>query len=142
MPAKIIVPMSLIIVAIAWLTMSNLSKANYFYNVHELPALGDPIYDYGLKVKGRIVVGTIQKESRPVRFTIHEEGQELRVLYTGVDPLPDMFKDRAETVVEGTMRDDGIFEASHLQAKCASKYEAAAPDADAQSNNPADLNNF
>lgn len=129
MPGKIVLPLVLIIGGISWLAFTNLSKANYFYNVNELPEMGDPIYDHGLKVKGRIVVGSIDKSSKPFKFTIHEESDELRVLYTGTEPLPDMFKDRAEAVVEGTMRKDGVFEATHVQAKCASKYEAGAPDA-------------
>lgn len=129
MAAKIWVPLILIVGGISFLAFSNLSKANYFYNVEDLPPMGDEIYQGNLRIKGRIVVGSIRKENSPVAFTIAEVGKELEVVYVGHDPLPDLFKDRAEAVVEGSMRADGVFEAEHLQAKCASKYEAAAPDA-------------
>jgi len=129
MPKKVLVPLILIIGAVGWLATTNLSKANYFYNVHELPDLGHPVFESGLKIKGRIVPGSIEKDVRPIKFVIKEEDKELKVHYVGDEPLPYMFKDRAEAVVEGTMRNDGVFEAIHLQAKCASKYEAAAPDA-------------
>ena len=129
MTAKIWVPLILIVGGISFLAFSNLSKANYFYNVEDLPPIGDSIYNGNLRVKGRIVVGSIKKDPKPVAFTIAEAGKSLDVVYVGHEPLPDLFKDRAEAVVEGSMRADGVFEAEHLQAKCASKYEAAAPDA-------------
>ena len=129
MRTKVLFPVILILAGVSWLAFSNLSKANYFFEVNELPAMGDKVYEHGLKVKGRIVVGSIDQSTKPIKFTIAEQGTELRVHYVGEEPLPDLFKDRAEAVVEGSMRADGIFEARHLQAKCASKYEAEAPDA-------------
>ncbi len=48
----------------------------------------------------------------------------LNVVYTGTDPLPDTFKDNAQALADGRFGPDGIFEASKIQAKCASKYEA------------------
>lgn len=130
MRAKVWLPLLIILGSIGWLAGTNFEKANYFYSVEELPTLGDPIYQDSIKVKGRIVAGSIDKSTVPVKFTIQENEQELRVHYVSEEPLPDMFKDHAETVVEGQMRADGIFEASHLQAKCASKYEAAGPQAE------------
>jgi len=41
------------------------------------------------------------------------------------DPLPDTFKDGAQCLVEGKVQPDGRFVAETVQAKCASKYEAA-----------------
>lgn len=128
MPKKVLLPLILMVAAIGWVATTNLSKANYFYNVHELPEMGDPIFKKGLKVKGRILAGSIEKENKPVKFIIQEEDKHMKVHYIGEEPLPDMFKDHAETVVEGKMRTDGVFEAVHVQAKCASKYEAMAPD--------------
>jgi cytochrome c-type biogenesis protein CcmE len=39
--------------------------------------------------------------------------------------LPDTFKDKSQALVEGRPGADGRFVAEHVQAKCASKYEAA-----------------
>ena len=127
MPVKIWLPLLFILGAITWLAFSNLNKANYFYPVDQLPELGDQVYRHDVKIKGRIVVGSIKDDQQPLAFTIHENNKELVVHYVGNEPLPDLFKDRAETVVMGRMRSDGIFEATHLQAKCASKYEAEGP---------------
>jgi cytochrome c-type biogenesis protein CcmE len=39
--------------------------------------------------------------------------------------LPDTFVDKSQALVEGSLENDGSFVAEHVQAKCASKYEAA-----------------
>jgi len=52
------------------------------------------------------------------------EPRKLNIVYTGQDPLPDTFRDRAQALCDGKLRADGAFEANKIQAKCASKYEA------------------
>jgi cytochrome c-type biogenesis protein CcmE len=60
-----------------------------------------------------------------VNFVLEEQGKTLSVSYIGSDPLPDTFKDGAQTLVEGRLSPDGShFVAEQVQAKCASKYEA------------------
>jgi cytochrome c-type biogenesis protein CcmE len=56
---------------------------------------------------------------------LEEQGKKLPVSYVGRDPLPDTFKDGAQALVEGRVTPDGTFVAEQVQAKCASKYEAA-----------------
>ena len=46
------------------------------------------------------------------------------MVYRGSDPLPDTFRDGAQALADGKMGPDGVFRASQIQAKCASKYEA------------------
>lgn len=125
MKKKVFIPLLIIVACIAWLASSNLSKANYSLSVDALADLGDLKYDQELRVRGRVVPGSIVTNGPRVRFTLHEAGSNLDVCYVGDDPLPDLFKDHAETVVNGTLGKDGVFQARHLQAKCASKYEAA-----------------
>ena len=50
----------------------------------------------------------------------------LRVVYTGSGPPPDTFKDDSQALAVGTYGHDGVFHATQLQAKCASKYAPAA----------------
>jgi cytochrome c-type biogenesis protein CcmE len=57
------------------------------------------------------------------------EGKQLPVSYIGSDPLPDTFIDKSQALVEGSLERNGSFTAQQVQAKCASKYEAA-PTAD------------
>jgi cytochrome c-type biogenesis protein CcmE len=79
-------------------------------------------------VAGLVKDGTIQRDGTEVKFVlaqnIHSDENTMMVHYVGSSPIPDTFKDRAEAVVEGKRLPDGTFEADHIQAKCASKYEA------------------
>jgi len=125
MNKKVFIPLFIIIVSIFWLATSNLGKANYYLTVDQLADMGEEKFTSMLKIRGRVVPGSIVAEGAQVRFTLHEQGKDLNVRYVGDDPLPDLFKDHAETVVNGTLTKDGTFQADHLQAKCSSKYEAA-----------------
>ena len=51
------------------------------------------------------------------------------MIYKGSEPPPDTFKDDAQALAEGTYGRDGVFHATVLQAKCASKYAPAQPGA-------------
>ena len=68
--------------------------------------------------------GTIDRSSRPITFTIMKNRSNIQVRYISDNPVPDTFKDGAETVVTGRFNDENIFEAEHIQAKCASKYSS------------------
>ncbi|MCS5621955.1 MAG: cytochrome c maturation protein CcmE, partial [Nitrospinaceae bacterium] len=79
----------------------------------------------GLKVKGNVVNGSIQRDPNDylnVKFLIEEKDASLKVAYQGV--TPDMFIDGGEVVVEGTLGKDGVFHANTLLTSCPSKYEA------------------
>jgi len=69
--------------------------------------------------------GSIAHTAGRVDFVLTEQGRDLPVSYVGRDPLPDTFKDGAQALVEGNLKPDNHFEAEQVQAKCASKYEAA-----------------
>jgi cytochrome c-type biogenesis protein CcmE len=56
-------------------------------------------------------------------------GRLLKVVYNGSEPPPDTFKDDAQALAIGTYGRDGVFHATVLQAKCASKYAPAQPGA-------------
>ena len=60
-----------------------------------------------------------------MNFVLLGEGKTLPVSYVGSDPLPDTFIDKSQALVEGSLASDGSFVAEQVQAKCASKYEAA-----------------
>jgi cytochrome c-type biogenesis protein CcmE len=74
---------------------------------------------------GTVAQGSIRHMSGRVDFVLEEQGKTLPVSYVGSDPLPDTFVDKSQALVEGRPAADGKFVAEHVQAKCASKYEAA-----------------
>ncbi len=99
------------------------SKA-YYQTVGELKAMGPRADGARLRVAGHVVPGTIVRREGAVEFQISQEGQVLSVRYIGRAPLPDTLVDESQAVVEGHLLANGTFEASNVQAKCASKYES------------------
>jgi cytochrome c-type biogenesis protein CcmE len=86
--------------------------------------MGDRAYKERLRVGGDVEEGSIKREGKVVRFTIHQDAMKLTVMYDGIDPLPDTFKDGSQALADGRLLADGTFHANKIQAKCASKYEA------------------
>ena len=78
-----------------------------------------------MRVGGTVAEGSIRRLSGRVDFVLEGEGKTLPVTYIGTDPLPDTFVDKSQALVEGRPGPEGRFVAEHVQAKCASKYEAA-----------------
>jgi cytochrome c-type biogenesis protein CcmE len=69
-----------------------------------------------------VVPGSIRRQGSRVEFQLKENGLILPVAYQGTEAPPDTFKDDSQALAEGRMGRDGVFHASQLQAKCASKY--------------------
>ncbi len=92
----------------------------------------DPTFhQVGVKVSGRVERGswTRAKEEVLHRFTVVDlldESVRFPVEYR--DILPDTFNDTetVDVVIEGRFREDGVFEATVVLAKCGSRYEATA----------------
>jgi cytochrome c-type biogenesis protein CcmE len=97
----------------------------YYHTISEIPTLSGSALLQRLRVGGDVKAGSIQHLSGRTDFVLVEQGKGLPVSYVGSDPLPDTFKDGAQCLVEGKVQSDGRFVAETVQAKCASKYEAA-----------------
>jgi cytochrome c-type biogenesis protein CcmE len=123
---------SLIIGVLAWLAMGGVTEGKTYYKgIKEVAQMGDKAQNEKLRVNGYVEKGSIIRNGAQVSFVIHQspgmlqnDPVRLAVLYSGSDPLPDTFKDNAETPADGRLGQDGVFHASKVQAKCASKYEA------------------
>jgi cytochrome c-type biogenesis protein CcmE len=122
----------LLIVAIlgtlAWLAVGGISDTKTYYKtVAELTQLGDQAKERKIRVGGDVEPQSIKRDGRNVYFTLAQDQLRLKVVYSGIDPLPDTFKDGAQALADGKLGTDGVFHASKIQAKCASKYEAKPP---------------
>ena len=117
--------MAVILMTLAWLAYSGIQESKtYYVTVDELQEMSDA-YDRRYRVAGIVAVGSIRRAERRVEFQLEQNGKMLTVVYTGSEPLPDTLQDRAEAIADGRDQPDGIFHAETVQAKCASKYEAA-----------------
>ncbi|HTP89431.1 MAG TPA: cytochrome c maturation protein CcmE [Bryobacteraceae bacterium] len=114
-----------IVGVLIWLAAGGVSETKTYYKtIAELNAMGDRAHSERLRVGGDIEPGSIQRSSTGVTFTLTQDSRKLKVVYTGVDPLPDTFKDGSQALADGRLGADGVFQAGKIQAKCASKYEA------------------
>lgn len=118
---------------IAWLALSGYnSSKSYYVTIPEMGAMGEKAYHSQLRVEGFVQPGSIEHSGPHATFVMNEfeshspkapQGRLLKVEYKGSEPPPDTFKDDSQALAEGTIGRDGVFHATVLQAKCASKYE-------------------
>jgi cytochrome c-type biogenesis protein CcmE len=114
-----------IVAALVWLGFVGYEESKaYYITVEEFSGMQGQLEGKSVKVAGDVVDGSIDRGKTPMEFLIANGGKSLRVRYIGKDVIPDTFKDGSKAVVEGNVAADGIFQARHIEAKCASKYEA------------------
>ena len=122
---------------IGWLAYSGYGAGkSYYVTIPELSGMGTKAYTSRLRVEGFVKPGSIVEDGPNVTFVLDQfeshtpnasSGRLLKVVYKGSEPPPDTFKDDAQALAEGTYGRDGVFHASVLQAKCASKYAPSQP---------------
>ena len=122
---------------IGWLAYSGYGAGkSYYVTIPELSGMGTKAYSSRLRVEGYVKPGSIVQDGPNVTFLLNQfeshtpnasSGRVLKVVYKGSEPPPDTFKDDAQALAEGTYGRDGVFHASVLQAKCASKYAPSQP---------------
>jgi cytochrome c-type biogenesis protein CcmE len=120
---------AVVLLAIAYFAFAGYNEGKAYYKtIDEVSTLSDKDASKRLRVAGLVKDGTIERDGKDLRFVLAQDlsttDNVMVVKYVGTGPVPDTFKDRAEAVVEGKRMPDGTFEADHIQAKCASKYEA------------------
>jgi cytochrome c-type biogenesis protein CcmE len=124
--AKFGVGIGVIVAALGFLAWLGYGESKtYYHTIAELPSLQGSAKAHRLRVGGTVEPGSIRRASGRVDFVLQGEGKSLPVSYVGADPLPDTFVDKSQALVEGRLANDGSFVAEQVQAKCASKYEAA-----------------
>jgi cytochrome c-type biogenesis protein CcmE len=125
-PTSIIVASVLIVGVVVWLAFAAAGdNKSYYVTISELQAMGNKAYTRHLRVAGNVQPGSIQRAGTNAHFVLLEQGKILNVAYQGTEPPPDTFKDDAQALAIGTYGRDGVFHATQLQAKCASKYAPA-----------------
>jgi cytochrome c-type biogenesis protein CcmE len=122
---KFVIGGIIIVLALVFLGyMGFMSGASYYYEVSELLDLDSSVYGQALRVNGEVAPGIEQEAGGLVlRFTLNDvigSDASLPVVYRGA--VPDTFKVGNGVIVEGTYTADGIFEATAILARCASKY--------------------
>jgi cytochrome c-type biogenesis protein CcmE len=127
-PIKIVIAAVIIIATMGYLAYTGVQdNKSYYVTIGELQAMGNKAYVRHLRVAGNVAPRSIHRSGTYVDFALLEQNRTLKVSYKGVEPPPDTFKDDAQALAVGTYGHDGVFHATQLQAKCASKYAPAKP---------------
>jgi cytochrome c-type biogenesis protein CcmE len=114
---------AVILVALGYLAYTGVQDSkSYYVTIKELNGMGDSAYSKRLRVAGNVEPGSIKRQGTHLEFNLEEEGKLIPVVYSGTEAPPDTFKDNAQALAEGKYGRDGVFHASNIQAKCASKY--------------------
>lgn len=122
--AKFAALVAVVIGTLAWLAVGGINETKTYYKtISEVSAMGKEAQENRLRVGGDVEANSIVRDGKQVRFVLTQEKMKLPVVYVGTDPLPDTFRDGAQALADGRMRNDGVFQANRIQAKCASKYE-------------------
>lgn len=115
---------TVILGTLAWLAIGGISETKTYYmtiaEVNKLPKDAEK----RIRVGGDVQPNSITRDGTVTKFTLAQDNLRLNVVYTGTEPLPDTFKDGSQALADGKLGADGVFHASKIQAKCASKYEA------------------
>jgi cytochrome c-type biogenesis protein CcmE len=112
-----------ILVTLGLIAKSSISETSTYYkSIAELQQMKNG-KEHRLRVGGD-VADSIVRHGKEVQFTLTQDNLTLPVVYSGTEPLPDTFKPGAQALADGKLGPDGVFHATKIQAKCASKYEA------------------
>lgn len=110
------------------LVMSFSGAAVYAKSVDQVLSEGEKLQGRRLRVEGKLVHGSLLRRDTPCeyRFQMEGGGEVMAVRYAQC-VVPDTFRDvpgmDLDVTVEGTIAEDGSFEATQVLAKCPSKYE-------------------
>ncbi len=116
----------IIVAVVVWEGVSGFQQSKtYYVTVNEL--LQGKGGTHRLRVGGIVQPDSIQRHGSEVTFRLAQDAQSIPVTYVGADTLPDTFKGGAQAIIEGQLAPSGTFRAEKIQAKCASKYQAAPP---------------
>ena len=114
----------IILAVVAWEAVSGFQESKtYYVTVNELTQ-GQKLRRH-VRVGGLVAGGSIERRGGKLSFRLAQDANSLPVTYVGSDTLPDTFKDGAQAIVDGDYLAGGEFRAEKVQAKCASKYQAA-----------------
>jgi cytochrome c-type biogenesis protein CcmE len=114
----------IILAIVTWEGFSGFQEnKTYYVTVSEL--LQSQTARRHVRVGGVVAQGSIARRGGQLVFRLAQDQKSVPVTYVGTDTLPDTFKPGAQAIIDGDYLTDGEFRAEKIQAKCASKYQAA-----------------
>jgi cytochrome c-type biogenesis protein CcmE len=122
---KFILGGCVIVAALTWLGFVGFQESKaYYITVEEYSSMKADLNGKTLKLAGDVLDNSIDRSRPQMEFVLGNKGKNIRVRYVGNAVIPDTFQAGSKALVEGEVAPDGVFQARHIEAKCASKYEA------------------
>lgn len=124
---KILLGVSLVVAAFAYLINSGIQEATVYYiTPSELKAKGSVADERSFRLGGMVVPGSLHWEPQTLKLTFRlTDGKEQVAVEHSGSP-PDLFKEGAGAVVEGKYIAGGPFQASKVMAKHSEEYHPPA----------------
>ena len=123
---KLIIAVAVFLLALGYLAFNAFQSATaYYLTVGELVAKGSTMYEKNVRVNGKLVPSSLQREQDgiSISFSMTDGEETIMAVHQGV--VPDLFfNEHSELLLEGTYGSSGMFDAQSIIVKCPSKYQS------------------
>lgn len=123
---KLIIAAAVFLLALGYLAFNAFQSATaYYLTVGELVAKGSSMYDKNVRVNGKLVPSSLQREQdgTTLHFSLTDGQDAIMAVHQGI--VPDLFfNEHSEILLEGTYSSSEVFDAQSIIVKCPSKYQS------------------
>ncbi len=120
---RVAVCLAIVVAALGWVALRGLTGSFVYYLTPSDVVVGhQAAVDERVRVGGYVVPGTVDQGADDLRFTVSDDGAELRVVDTG--PVPRLFRSGQGVVLEGSLDADGVFRSDTVLIKHDGEYRA------------------
>lgn len=124
---KYLVAGAIVVAAVVGLIYSGVRDSMvYFYTPSEIKQRRDELRGKALRLGGMVVDGSVRWDPQTLLLTFQLTDGQGTVFVRHKGTAPDLFKEGAGAVVEGTWMADGYFRASTIMAKHSEEYKPPA----------------
>ncbi|MBI2457824.1 MAG: cytochrome c maturation protein CcmE [candidate division NC10 bacterium] len=117
----------IVVAALAGMIYSGVQESMvYFYTPSELVQKKDAVQGKSLRVGGMVVERSIRWDPQTLLLTFQLTDGQGTVFVRHKGTAPDLFKEGAGAVVEGTWTSEGFFRSSNIMAKHSEEYKPPA----------------
>jgi cytochrome c-type biogenesis protein CcmE len=122
---KYLVAGGIVLAALAGLVYSGVRESMvYFYTPTEIREKTESVRGKSLRVGGMVVEGSVRWDAQQVLLTFALTDGQSNVPVRHKGTAPDLFKEGAGAVVEGTWTPEGYLRSSTIMAKHSEEYKA------------------
>lgn len=123
---KLMLGSAVVVLALGYVAFQGVRSSMVYYLTPTEFRNRPDLYGYKVRLAGRVVPGSVEKAEGLARFEISDGITPYRVRFAG--PLPDLFAEGREVLVEGRMDTSGVLQASQVISTHPTEYKEKHPD--------------